>query len=78
MNCGFEDCRILDELADSSNEDWQQILQKYQQLRKPDGDAIADLAVNNFIEMRDKTKSCKQNSCSGNPKPVPDTKKKVK
>lgn len=55
MNCGFEDCRILDELADSSNEDWQQILQKYQQLRKPDGDAIADLAVNNFIEMRDKT-----------------------
>ena len=30
------------------------ILEEYQQLRKPDGDAIADLAINNFIEMRDK------------------------
>ncbi|MEI2711593.1 MAG: hypothetical protein V9E96_21655 [Chitinophagaceae bacterium] len=28
---------------------------EYQTLRKPDGDAIADLAVNNFTEMRDKT-----------------------
>ena len=55
MNCGFEDCRILDELIDKHNEDWTNILEEYQILRKPDGDAIADLAVNNFSEMRDKT-----------------------
>jgi kynurenine 3-monooxygenase len=55
MNCGFEDCRILDELIEKNDNDWSAILQQYQQLRKPDGDAIADLAVNNFTEMRDRT-----------------------
>lgn len=55
MNCGFEDCRILDELIEKNGDDWQIILQQYQALRKPDGDAIANLAINNFTEMRDKT-----------------------
>lgn len=55
MNCGFEDCRVLDELIDKNGEDWTTILQQYQTLRKPDGDAIADLAINNFTEMRDRT-----------------------
>jgi kynurenine 3-monooxygenase len=54
MNCGFEDCAVLNELMEQFNDDWDQILPAYQQLRKPDGDAIADLALNNFIEMRDK------------------------
>ncbi len=54
MNCGFEDCRILNGLIDTHREDWAKILPAYEQLRKPDGDAIADLALNNFIEMRDK------------------------
>lgn len=55
MNCGFEDCRILDELIGQNGDDWKTILQQYQALRKPDGDAIADLAINNFTEMREKT-----------------------
>jgi kynurenine 3-monooxygenase len=55
MNCGFEDCRILDELIEQNGDNWHTILQQYQTLRKPDGDAIADLAINNFIEMREKT-----------------------
>lgn len=55
MNCGFEDCRVLDELIDKHNGDWAEILNEYQMLRKPDADAIADLALNNFTEMRDKT-----------------------
>jgi kynurenine 3-monooxygenase len=54
MNCGFEDCRVLDELIDEHKENWSEILKHYQLLRKPDGDAIADLAVNNFVEMSDK------------------------
>ena len=53
MNCGFEDCDVLDELIDTHNENWTEILQQFQTLRKPDGDAIADLALRNFIEMRD-------------------------
>lgn len=55
MNCGFEDCRVLDELIEKNGYDWLTILQQYQALRKPDADAIADLAVNNFTEMREKT-----------------------
>lgn len=54
MNCGFEDCHVLNQLIDKHSENWPAILEEYQQLRKPDGDAIADLALNNFIEMRDK------------------------
>ena len=54
MNCGFEDCSVLNGLIDKHNEDWSAILPEYQALRKPDADAIADLALNNFVEMRDK------------------------
>lgn len=54
MNCGFEDCVVLNELIDTFKEDWEEILPAYQQLRKPDGDAICDMALTNFIEMRDK------------------------
>jgi kynurenine 3-monooxygenase len=55
MNCGFEDCVVLNELIEKHKEDWPRILSEYQSLRKPDGDAIADLAIGNFIEMRDRT-----------------------
>ena len=48
MNCGFEDCRILNELIDKHDSDWKAILHEYQIQRKPDADAIADLAVENF------------------------------
>ena len=54
MNCGFEDCSVLNSLIERHGEDWITILSEYQQIRKPDGDAIAELALNNFIEMRDK------------------------
>lgn len=54
MNCGFEDCSVLDGLIGSFGDDWEKILDTYQALRKPDADAIADLALNNFVEMRDK------------------------
>jgi len=54
MNCGFEDCSVLNSLIDKHTENWSAILNEYQSLRKPDGDAICDLALNNFVEMRDK------------------------
>lgn len=51
MNCGFEDCMVLSDLLDRHREDWSVVLPEYQRLRKPDGDAIADLAIANFYEM---------------------------
>lgn len=54
MNAGFEDCRILDELLDRFSDDWDAALAEYQRVRKPAGDAVAQLALDNFVEMRDK------------------------
>ncbi|HMQ50371.1 MAG TPA: NAD(P)/FAD-dependent oxidoreductase [Saprospiraceae bacterium] len=53
MNCGFEDCSVLDEMMDTYQEDWAAILSVFGQERVKDGNAIADLALRNFIEMRD-------------------------
>lgn len=53
MNCGFEDCRILNELVEEYEHNWPAILQAYQEERKPNGDAIIELAKRNFVEMSD-------------------------
>src|SRR5690606_6449834 len=47
MNAGFEDVSIMDELIVKHNHDWEEILPEFQQLRKPDADAIATLAMRN-------------------------------
>jgi kynurenine 3-monooxygenase len=53
MNCGFEDCSVLESMLDKNTENWQLLLSKFEAERKPDTDAIAELALANFIEMRD-------------------------
>jgi kynurenine 3-monooxygenase len=53
MNSGFEDCRIFTELMNTYRGNWKALLEHFQALRKPDADAIAELALQNFIEMRD-------------------------
>jgi kynurenine 3-monooxygenase len=53
MNCGFEDCEVLNNLLGQHDGNWQEILDQFGKLRKPNGDAIADLSLRNFIEMRD-------------------------
>ena len=54
MNAGFEDVTVLDELMKSYEGDWPGLLHDYAVSRKPHADAIADLAIKNFIEMRDR------------------------
>jgi len=55
MNCGFEDCSVFDELMDEKgSENWLDLFKTFERLRKPDADAIAELALANFIEMRDR------------------------
>lgn len=54
MNCAFEDCLALDRCLAEHPHDQAAALEAYQALRKPNADAIADMALENFIEMRDK------------------------
>jgi kynurenine 3-monooxygenase len=56
MNCGFEDCVALDGLlaAGGPAPDWPALFADLGRARRPDCDAIADMAVENFIEMRDR------------------------
>ena len=54
MNCGFEDCYMLNGLIDKLGKNaWDLVFEKFQRKRKPDTDAICQLAMENFIEMRD-------------------------
>jgi kynurenine 3-monooxygenase len=53
MNCSFEDVRVLDQLIGKGVGDWETIFRSYGKLRKQNTDAIADMAVENFFEMRD-------------------------
>jgi kynurenine 3-monooxygenase len=54
INCGFEDCTIFLELLDRYGADWERVFGEFEQARKANTDAIADLAVENFLEMRDR------------------------
>jgi kynurenine 3-monooxygenase len=54
MNCAFEDCTVLRQVMASHGPDWSTIFAEYHRQRKPDADAIAALALENFIEMRDR------------------------
>ncbi|MBN3520818.1 FAD-dependent monooxygenase [Algoriphagus lutimaris] len=54
MNCGFEDCFILNGLIDKlGTNTWDLVFEKFQKNRKRDTDAVCQLAMENFIEMRD-------------------------
>ena len=53
MNSGFEDVSVFESLL-AEHRDWEELLKEFEALRKPDAIAIRDLALHNFIEMRDK------------------------
>ncbi len=55
MNCGFEDCTVLNEMLDEADGNWEGLLDRFSEQRVPDGNAIIDLALDNYIEMRDLT-----------------------
>jgi kynurenine 3-monooxygenase len=57
MNSGFEDCRVLGEMIPEASEktDWADIFARFQQARLDNAEAIADMALENFVEMRDST-----------------------
>ncbi len=53
MNASLEDVRIFDETLEEYGADWEQVFAAFQEKRKHNADAIADLAIDNFYEMRD-------------------------
>ena len=57
MNAAFEDCVVLDECLGGLPENRERAFAEYFRRRKENADALADLAIGNFIEMRDKTAS---------------------
>ena len=57
MNAAFEDCVALDECLRRHSDDFDSAFEAYFRDRKENADAIAEMALDNFIEMRDKTAS---------------------
>lgn len=53
MNCGFEDCFVLNECMEQYPNDPELAFDAYQKSRKPNGDAMQELSLENYIVMRD-------------------------
>lgn len=53
MNASFEDVYVFNQVLDEYEGDWDKVFYEFQERRKENTDAIADLAVDNFYEMRD-------------------------
>lgn len=51
VNCGFEDCTILSDLLGQYNNHWPTVLQKYNQCRVQDANAISHLSAYNYPEL---------------------------
>lgn len=56
-NCAFEDCVELDRCLDEARGDWARALPLYELRRKVNADAIADMALENFVEMSERVGS---------------------
>lgn len=54
MNLGFEDCFYLNQFLDQHHENWAEALANFDQFQRPNADAIADMALENFVEMSEK------------------------
>ncbi|WP_298139239.1 NAD(P)/FAD-dependent oxidoreductase [Flavobacterium sp.] len=55
MNAGFEDITVLEQMIEKYGDDWANLLNDYENSRKPNTDAIAELSYRNFMEMSSKT-----------------------
>jgi kynurenine 3-monooxygenase len=57
MNAAFEDCTVLTRCLREHRPGWEAAFRAYEQQRKENTDALADLAIDNFLEMRDRVRS---------------------
>ena len=59
MNAGFEDCVALDGCIERHGVDWSNVFAEFEAERKPNAEAIADMALENYVEMRDSVRDPK-------------------
>lgn len=59
MNCGFEDCAELNTLLNQFDDDWEKVFPAFNEARRDNANAIADMALDNYIEMRDSVRDPK-------------------
>jgi kynurenine 3-monooxygenase len=52
MNAAFEDCSAFDRCLGNPDRPWNEIFAEFEKLRRPNADAIADMALENYVEMR--------------------------
>jgi kynurenine 3-monooxygenase len=52
MNAAFEDCSAFDRCLEDPNRPWNEVFAEFERLRRPNTDAIADMALENYVEMR--------------------------
>jgi kynurenine 3-monooxygenase len=59
MNAAFEDCVVLDDLMDKFGDDWAVVFERFEDRRVHNTGAIADMALENYTEMRDTVRDTK-------------------
>jgi kynurenine 3-monooxygenase len=59
MNAAFEDCIVLDDLIGELGSDWPRVFARFEALRAPNTRAIAEMAIENYREMRDEVRDAK-------------------
>lgn len=53
MNLSFEDCVVLDEALDATETGWNEVFENFEKAQMANANAIADMALENYVEMRD-------------------------
>lgn len=59
MNCGFEDCSEMNRLLNKHSDDWSKTIEEFADIRRDNANAIADMALENYVEMRDSVRDPK-------------------
>jgi kynurenine 3-monooxygenase len=52
MNAAFEDCSAFDSCLEDPDRPWNELFVEFEKRRRPNTDAIADMALENYVEMR--------------------------
>ena len=59
MNCGFEDCSEMNRLLNKHSDNWSKTIEEFADIRRDNANAIADMALENYVEMRDSVRDPK-------------------
>src|SRR5262249_58447572 len=52
MNAAFEDCSAFDRCLEDPDRSWNEVFADFEKRRRPNTNAIADMALENYVDMR--------------------------